>query len=269
MTAAAELTPSMEDYLETIYQLERRQDAVRVKDIAEQAGVRMPSVTAALEGLKRHALVAHEPYGAVTLTDEGRRTAEFLMRRHQTLTTFLRDILGLEGDEAEAEACEIEHALSPRTLTRLLAMIDFLERCPRGGEEWLRHLAGRWEDTPCDHDCARCIAEIVPPKHNPFEARRGGERATTLDQLEPGQRGRVLRLGGDPTIRRRLMEMGVTPGAEVEVERLAPLGDPLEIEVRDYHLSLRKSEAAQILVEPLDIMPRRRQGRRYRRGRPG
>lgn len=266
MAAAAELSQSMEDYLEAIYQLQRQRAAVHVKDIAERVGVRPPSVSAALDGLRERGLIAHEPYGTVTLTDQGRRTAEFLMRRHQALTTLLRDILGLEGDEAEAEACEIEHAMSPRTLARLLALIDFVERCPRGGEEWLGHLAGRWEDTPCDHDCARCIAEIAAPEHNPFEARRGGERATTLDRLAPGQRGRVLRLGGDPAIRRRIMDMGVTPGAEVEVERLAPLGDPLEIEVRGYHLSLRKREAAQIDVEPLEAEHEPARGRRRQRG---
>lgn len=268
MASGSDLTQSMEDYLEAIYQLRRQGDEVRVKDIAEHVGVRPPSVTAALDALKRHGLVVHEPYGAVELTDGGRRTAEFLMRRHQALTTFLRDILGLEAEEAEAEACEMEHALRPRTLARLLALIDFVQRCPRGGEEWLGHLAGRWEDVPCDHDCARCIAEISAPEHNPFEARRGGETATTLDRLAPGQRGRVLRLGGEPTLRRRLMDMGITPGAEVEVERLAPLGDPLEIEVRGYHLSLRKREAAQIEVEPIEARPPWRRGRpRFRGGR--
>ncbi len=251
MTQAAELTPSLEDYLEAIYQLQRRHDAVRVKDIADLVGVKMPSVSAALQGLKDRDLIVHEPYGAVILTEEGRDTAEFLMRRHHTLTAFLHGILGLGAEQAAAEGCEIEHALSPLALSRLLALIDFIERCPRGGEAWLDHLSDHWEGVPCDQDCAACIASIAVPERNPFEARRGGAQATTLDRLEPGQRGRVLRLSGDGAVRRRIMDMGVTPGAEIEVERLAPLGDPIEIEVRGYHLSLRKREAAQIAVEPI------------------
>jgi len=213
--------------------------------------VSMPSASAAVQSLRDRNLITHEPYGSVALTDEGRRTAEFLMRRHHTLTAFLRDILGLDPEQAEAEACGVEHALSPLTLSRLLAFVDFVERCPRGGEQWLRHLSDRWGDTPCEQDCEACITAIEPPERNPFSERREGEDAITLDRVPPGQRGRVLRLSGDSSIRRRIMDMGVTPGAEIEVERLAPLGDPIEIEVRGYHLSLRKREAAQIVVEPI------------------
>ncbi len=251
MSRTQELTESLEDYLETIYELQRTRSSVRVKDIADVAGVKMPSVSAALQGLKDRNLIDHEPYGAVTLTEEGRRTAEFLVRRHHTLTAFLRDILGLDEEQAETEACGIEHALSPMTLSRLLALIDFIERCPRGGERWLEHLAARWDDIPCDRNCRQCIAEIEVPTRNPFSARWDSDDATTLDRIEPGERCRVLRLSGDAAIRRRIMDMGVTPGAEIKVERLAPLGDPIEIEVRGYHLSLRKREAAQIAVEPI------------------
>ncbi|NLO06217.1 MAG: DtxR family transcriptional regulator [candidate division WS1 bacterium] len=251
MTEAIALSESLEDYLEAIYQLQRATDAVRVKEIADFVGVKMPSVTAALGTLKERGLVVHERYGEVALTETGRTTAEFLHRRHYALTAFLRDILGLDPAQAEEEACGVEHALSPETLRRLLALIDFLERCPRGGDDWLEHMAHRWEDIPCARDCAACISAIEVPDRNPFAARKGTENATTLDRLSPGMRGKVLRLGGEPQIRRRLMDMGVTPGAELEVERLAPLGDPIEIEVRGYHLSLRKREAAGIAVEPL------------------
>jgi len=251
MTEVGELTQSLEDYLEAIYELQRGQDAVRVKEIADSAGVSMPSASAAVQSLRERRLITHEPYGSVALTDEGQRTAEFLMRRHHTLTAFLHDILGLEAEQAEAEACDVEHALSPLTLSRLLAFVDFVERCPRGGEEWLRHLSDRWGDTPCAQDCTACVAAIEPPTRNPFSARADADGATTLDRVTPGHHCRVLRLSGTASIRRRIMDMGVTPGAEIEVERLAPLGDPIEIEVRGYHLSLRKREAAQIVVEPV------------------
>lgn len=69
----------------------------------------------------------------------------------------------------------------------------------------------------------------------------------TLDELRPGESGVVMALRGDGAIHQRLQEMGVIEGAQVELVRLAPLGDPIEILVQGYHLSLRKSEAA--LVE--------------------
>lgn len=66
---------------------------------------------------------------------------------------------------------------------------------------------------------------------------------TTLDSMPPGSRGTVAGLGGEGLIHQRLLEMGLFEGAEVEVVRLAPLGDPMEIVVQGYHLSLRKAEA--------------------------
>jgi ferrous iron transport protein A len=65
----------------------------------------------------------------------------------------------------------------------------------------------------------------------------------TLDELHPGEKAVVQRVGGAGELRRRLMDMGITRGIEIEVLKAAPLGDPVEYRVRGYHLSLRKSEA--------------------------
>jgi Fe2+ transport system protein FeoA len=72
----------------------------------------------------------------------------------------------------------------------------------------------------------------------------------SLDQLRPGQRGRVVALAGGDALVQRLLEMGLFEGAEVEVVGFAPLGDPMEVRLRDYRLSLRRSEAARVQVEP-------------------
>jgi Fe2+ transport system protein FeoA len=71
----------------------------------------------------------------------------------------------------------------------------------------------------------------------------------TLSELAPGERGRVAKVGGDPEAARRLMEMGLMRGSDVEVVRLAPLGDPLEVRVRGFMLTLRRAEAEHIEVE--------------------
>ena len=70
-----------------------------------------------------------------------------------------------------------------------------------------------------------------------------------LARLRPGQRGKITTIGAIGPMRRRLMDMGVLKGVEVKVEKVAPLGDPIEIIVKNYRLSLRKSEAAGIEVE--------------------
>jgi Fe2+ transport system protein FeoA len=70
-----------------------------------------------------------------------------------------------------------------------------------------------------------------------------------LNELKKGDRGRVVKISGGGSIHQRLVDMGLIAGSEVEMQRVAPLGDPIEIRVRGYNLSLRKSEAAGITVE--------------------
>ena len=68
----------------------------------------------------------------------------------------------------------------------------------------------------------------------------------TLKDLKPGQKGVVLNLGKKGPVRKRLMDMGITPGVDVEVVKVAPVGDPIEVNLRGYELSLRKDEAEHI-----------------------
>jgi ferrous iron transport protein A len=70
-----------------------------------------------------------------------------------------------------------------------------------------------------------------------------------LSDLKPGESGTVRKVEGDKAVRRRMLDMGLVNGAAVQVKRVAPLGDPIEFEVRGYSLSLRKSEAQAIQVE--------------------
>ncbi|MFT3913925.1 MAG: ferrous iron transport protein A [Anaeromyxobacteraceae bacterium] len=70
-----------------------------------------------------------------------------------------------------------------------------------------------------------------------------------LSNLKPGQRARITALGALGPMKRRLMDMGLLAGADVVVEKVAPLGDPIEVRIRSYHLSLRKAEAEGVAVE--------------------
>ena len=73
----------------------------------------------------------------------------------------------------------------------------------------------------------------------------------TLQDLRPGESGMILSVGNQSgAVKRRLVDMGLTPGTEVKVTKIAPLGDPLEVSLRGYELSLRKDDAAQIQVGP-------------------
>lgn len=75
------------------------------------------------------------------------------------------------------------------------------------------------------------------------------KQSLTLRDISVGERARVVKLSGEGALKRHIMDMGVTKGVEVFVRKVAPLGDPLEVSVRGYELSLRKSEAENVLVE--------------------
>lgn len=70
----------------------------------------------------------------------------------------------------------------------------------------------------------------------------------TLNELKVGETSKVVRLNGEGAVKRRMMDMGLTKGTEVTVRKVAPLGDPIELTVRGYELSIRKSEAATIEI---------------------
>ena len=71
----------------------------------------------------------------------------------------------------------------------------------------------------------------------------------TLRQVKPGNTVKVVKLHGEGAVKRRIMDMGITRGVEVHVRKVAPLGDPVEVTVRGYELSLRKADADMIEVE--------------------
>ncbi len=73
----------------------------------------------------------------------------------------------------------------------------------------------------------------------------------TLKDIKVGKRAKVLKVGGEGAIRRRIMDMGITKGVEIYVRKVAPLGDPMELFVRGYELSLRKADADMIEVEAI------------------
>lgn len=77
-------------------------------------------------------------------------------------------------------------------------------------------------------------------------------RETTLDQLGTGHSGLIRTVGGQGSLRRRLLDMGLTPGTRVMVRKVAPMGDPIELHLRSYELTIRQEDAGRIEVEEVD-----------------
>lgn len=76
-----------------------------------------------------------------------------------------------------------------------------------------------------------------------------GENGAMLSKLKPGDAGKIVSITGSGMLRRRILEMGLVPGTEIKVKGMAPLGDPIEVLVRDYSLTLRRQEAEAVKVE--------------------
>ena len=124
------LTTSMEDYLETMLQLYLEKKGIRVSDIAERMEVSKPSVTGALQVLARQGLVNHDPYDVISLTATGEHVARGILRRHEILTRFLADVLGVPAAHADTTACGMEHAFSAEMTEKLALLLDSMAKCP-------------------------------------------------------------------------------------------------------------------------------------------
>jgi DtxR family Mn-dependent transcriptional regulator len=117
------LSASMQDYLEAILELEESEDTVRVTDIANKLQIAKASVNQTINKFKKKGLVRQQIYGPVELTREGRHLAEKIRQTHQKIKQFLIEVLGVEPEIAEEDACRMEHAVSAHTMERLT---DFL-----------------------------------------------------------------------------------------------------------------------------------------------
>jgi Mn-dependent DtxR family transcriptional regulator len=113
------LSASKQDYLETILDFAAESGQVRSIDIARTLGVSRASVNKSLGVLKESGLVEHEHYGDVKLTETGLRMARAVRARHNSLKRFLIEVLGVNPETAENDACRMEHAISRETATKL------------------------------------------------------------------------------------------------------------------------------------------------------
>ncbi len=132
----AQLSSSLEDYLEAIFRLIEEKQAARVRDIAQHLGVSMSSVTGALKLLGRRELVNYAPYELVTLTNDGRTIAADIVRRHDALKEFFVTVLAVDEEMAEDTACRMEHCIPTDIVNRLLSFVDYVHACPNARTSW-------------------------------------------------------------------------------------------------------------------------------------
>ncbi len=113
------VSKALEEYLKTMYILKKQNGDIRVTDIAEKMNCSKPSVNKALNNLKDNKLINYETYGKIEITKQGEDLAKKVLEAYDIVFVFLRDVLGLEDEEAEEEAEKLKVAVSDNTLNEL------------------------------------------------------------------------------------------------------------------------------------------------------
>ena len=191
------LSDVMEDYLKTIYQLQRdRDDRIRTSEIAEELEVTSPTVTSMIEKLEERGLVDREKYRGVTLTNEGVTVALEVVRHHRLLEAYLTEHLDYDWSEVHEEADRLEHHISENFEERVAAALDDPDVDPHG--------------SPIPS------ADLEPP-----EAPSG----ESIGEFEEGDVVVVEEVADhDPEVLSYLADHGVSPGVELEILEVAPFG---------------------------------------------
>ena len=243
------LSASLEDYLEAIYNIIQEKRAVRAKDVAARLKVSNASVTGALKALSKRNLLNYAPYDVITLTPEGESVAREVVRKHKILKEFLETVLNIDPVEADKAACQLEHGIQSEVVERLIKFIEFIDICPLGGRKLIEGFKRHLECSSMEEGCERCVQLAKEALHDRKDVGEEPARIVLADLL-PGQKGVLRRIRATKEVKKRLLGMGLVPGAVVKVERVAPAGDPIEVTVRGYNLSLRQDEARKLEVEP-------------------
>lgn len=234
------LTQALEDYLLTIYQFAQNQGFVRVKDIVQARQVKAGSVSPAMRRLSELGLVEYVQREYIKLTPEGERQARRIFSRHELLLRFFHEILRMDMDKAEDEACAMEHSLSETAMDRLVTFFEFLNVCPNSFlTYWQRYQTCRGAH-PLDTDCAVCrehpdgAGEPCCRPHN------------SLCTAVPGERVRILKIEGTPELRRSLLDRGLLPESLVEIDHFT--SDGVVVRVDGFTCKLSTAECQSILI---------------------
>jgi DtxR family Mn-dependent transcriptional regulator len=215
------LSESVQNYLVNIVRLrESEKEPVPLSHLAEALSISPISVNDMCRKLQDQGLVIYRPYKGVYLTEQGQRHAYYIVRRHRLWEVFLVQKLGFDYEEAHKAACRLEHATPDSVADQLDAFLSHPTVNPQG--------------LPIPRP------EGILPSCAP----------RLLSELSAGDRVHILQCSASAPARTSLAEQGLRPGATAEI--LLVSEPSLLLLVEDAHLSLARSLAKTILVEPLD-----------------
>ena len=223
------LSPTVEEYLETIYNISMEGEPVIGARLAQKFGVSAPTVTEMLKRLVRDGFVEMDHKRQVTLTETGIQAAEAVLRRHRLTERFLVDMLGMQWHQVHEEACRLEHFISGAVEARVIASLNNPTTCPHGNP-----IPGSVPDARTylkDHGAVRLSTVNIGEKASVF----------CISEVVEDEEGLIL----------YLHEKGLTPGTQL---RVLAHGDTEEqdetfqVEAAGREVRISKASAAKIWV---------------------
>jgi DtxR family Mn-dependent transcriptional regulator len=218
------LTISIQDYLKNIYELTENGETASTTALAKKLNISAPSVTGMVQKLAsaKPALVEYQKHQGVTLTRDGKKAALEVIRHHRLLEAWLVQTLGYSWDEVHEEAERLEHVISEDFERRIAAAMGNPIRDPHG--------------------------ELIPTE----DLKMPLDASTPLSSLRPNQVATIQRVkASDPNLLRHLDELGLVPGARIEVKNYSPYDHNLTIKVGRKTSVLGLNITSQIFMEEL------------------
>lgn len=220
------LTATVEEYLETIYNMAAEKEVVIGARLAEKFHVAPPTVTETLKRLVKAGYVEMDQRRQVTLTEAGYRAAEAVLRRHRLTERFLVDMLGMQWHEVHEEACRLEHFISGAVEARVLTSLNFPTTCPHGNP----------------------IPGQVPSARTYLQ----DQKAVRLSMVSAGKTVRILCISevveDEEALIHYLHEKGLTPGTELIVQAPTAATEDSRLLVGDQEIQISQAVPEKIWV---------------------
>ena len=231
---------SAQDYLKTIYSLSKNEEGiVNTTDISQKLDVTPASVTEMLKKLSEEGYIKYSPYHGSTLTEKGLKEAQKVTRKHRLLESFLSNVLRIGNDKVHQEACQMEHTLSDEAEESLCRLLNHPDTCPDDGKTI----------PACDLPFSNCEECVQLHKKGLEQVGKRDKNLASIKDLKNGTYGKISFIRGEHKVLQRLLDMGLTPGTQIQVIKVAPLDGPVEISVRSSKLAIGQNIACNVFVE--------------------
>jgi len=213
------VSPSAEDYLKNIYELQEKDGLAHTKKLAERMRVSLGTITNTVELLERQRLIEHKRYKGVTLTAKGNRIALDVIRRHRLTERLLTDILRMDWSRVHEIACKLEHDITEEVIKPLGKILGHPKTCPHGN--------------PIPTKCGGIIKDKTRP----------------LTDLEPQETGTIVKIAEERSeLLQHLVSLGIELGTTIKVEKKIKVKNSEVLHLEDIDTPLSQNIASSIWV---------------------